>query len=311
MGHGGSPTSLIRNVYPVDDPVLDWRRIPHSHYREGRIAYDYNRLGFRDTDHQIEVSDSKRRLVVLGDSVTEGYGVEWNQVFAAYIQAKLGDRFEVINVAAGGLNTPQEVHLFRQTGLSYQPEIVVLNFVLNDCDFYSTYKKSQRYADTAESKIALLNIPVPGQLKSLLKKSALLFYIKQHLENIMGKLKGVPQTDHYTGLWSLEENRQKVTRGFDDLRALKEEHGFKVVVLVWPLLTEYAHYRFRPVHDWVSAEAKRRGFSSVDLLPHFSNIDYRKLQITAEDCVHPNALGHRIAGDAVVNWFRSSLMTTD
>jgi len=34
---------------------------------------------------------------MLGDSMTEGFGVEMNETFSSLLQEKLGDKFEVIN----------------------------------------------------------------------------------------------------------------------------------------------------------------------------------------------------------------------
>ena len=30
LGHRGEPITRISNVYPVDDPILDWRYMPNS-----------------------------------------------------------------------------------------------------------------------------------------------------------------------------------------------------------------------------------------------------------------------------------------
>lgn len=305
LGYRGSPRSLIRNVYPVDDPILDWRRIPNSQYVEGRIVYKYNDRGFRDVNRRVENPLRKPRIVVLGDSVTEGYGVKDGSFFAAYIESNLGGSHEVVNIAAGGLNTPQEAHLFMLEGVQYRPKLLVLNLTLNDCDFYSNYRAGLRHADDRESRIDLLNLSVTPGFKSFLKSSALLFFVKTKIEHISGLLKGGPKTDYYTALWSKPENRQKIQTGFGQLAALRQEHGFEVVVMIWPVLADYQQYRFGEVHQWIQKEAGSRGFAVIDLLPRFSKVSYRDLQVTSEDNVHPNDRGHKIAADAFLAWFRT------
>ena len=106
LGHHGEAISRISNIHLVDDPVLDWRYVPNSEVQSGRVVYRYNGAGFRDRDHTLRTPAGIERIVVLGDSVTEGYGVEWTDVFAQVLQSRLGDQHEVINIAAGGLNTP-------------------------------------------------------------------------------------------------------------------------------------------------------------------------------------------------------------
>ena len=304
LGHRGSPRSLIRNVRFVHDPILDWRKLP-GEYSEGKIVYRFNDSGFRDLNHQAPKPPGTKRIIVLGDSVTEGFGVEWNLVFAPYVQSHLGAGFEVINLAAEGLNTPQEIHLFAQEGVAYKPDILILNFVLNDCDFYSSFKAGQRFAAEKESRITLLNLHVTPEFKSLLKSSAFLFFVKQHLEDVVGRLKGIPPTDYYTQLWANAGNRQRVILGLDQLSELRRRDPFKVVVVIWPLITNYRNYGYTWVHKWVEQQAASRGFDTIDLLPRFAPTPFRELQITWEDSVHPNALGHRIAAEAFLEWFGS------
>ena len=303
LGYHGAPFSRISNVYPVDDPLLDWRYLPNSELKEGRILYRYNNFGFRDSSRAIQKPLDVKRVIVLGDSVTEGYGVPWDSVFSSHIQSALGSQFEVITIAAGGLNTPQEVHLLEKEGLRYDPDILILNFVLNDIDFYTNYQGARRYNALVDSQIGLLNIPIHPRIKQFLKSSALIYFVKERVENLKGRILGQEETDYFTRLWTNQDNRQKVIKGFDRLQAIQEERQLTVVVIVWPVLTDFTDYRFKWIHEWVKTEAVKRGFSTVDLLKAFRSVPYRKLQLTAEDPVHPNAMGHKIAAEA---YLRSS-----
>lgn len=304
LGYHGAPLASLRNNHPVDDEVLDWRYMPNSEYRVGRISYTYNSAGFRDVNHAVNKLRETLRIVVVGDSVTEGYGVQWKAVFSKVIQSELGSGYEVINIGMGGLNTPQEVHLLEQEGLAYEPDLVVLNFVLNDCDFYSSYQAAKRYNLKKDSRIGLLNLPVNPRVKQVLKSSALIYFVKERLENTKGRIFGEDKVDHFTRIWSKIENRLKVTSGFDKLKLLQDENNFDVLVIIWPLLTDYSSYRFKYIHEWVKKEAEKRAFSTIDLRPSFSKISYRDLQVTAEDNIHPNALGHKLAADVFLNWYR-------
>ncbi len=136
VGYRGAPQSNISNIYEVQDPILDWRYIPNSEVQLGGLVFKYNRAGFRDVDHEVNKPKGITRIMVVGDSVSEGNGVRSEAVFSRALQARLGPGYEVINIAAGGLNTPQEVHLFESEGLQYKPDLVIINFVLNDIDFY-------------------------------------------------------------------------------------------------------------------------------------------------------------------------------
>ncbi len=306
LGHHGEPISRISNSYLVDDPVLDWRYVPNSEVQSARAVYRYNSAGFRDTDHALRKPAGIQRLVVLGDSVTEGYGVEWTDVFARVLQSRLGDRYEVINIAQGGLNTPQEIHLFERVGSRYSPDLVVLNFVLNDVDFYTQFHPAQRAGEQADSRIAMLNLPISPHVKRLLKSSALIYFLNDRVLSLKETLVGIDGSgDYYERIWASEKNPRKVTDGFSRLAELQRKDHFGVVVMIWPLVTDYRSYRFGWIHAWVAREATKVGFTVIDLLPQLSSVPYHKLQVSAEDTVHPNALGHRLGAEAFLAWYRS------
>jgi lysophospholipase L1-like esterase len=311
LGHRGAPERLIDHVYPVDDPVLDWRNVPGSVLREGKVVYRYNSAGFRDIEHSVAKPVGVRRIVVVGDSVTEGAGVPWESTFTGLLQARLQGEYqgeyEVVNLAQSGMNTPQEVHLLEQDGIAYAPDLVVINFVLNDCDFFTQLAPAQRYYEESGSKIGLLfNMPIAPRLKQALKSSAVLYFMKERGEELKGRIFGSSEGDYFERIWGSDENRTKITTGFDRLVALRAQHGFDVIVIIWPLVTEYDPYRYRPLHAWVRGVAEERGLPVLDLLPNYTSFSFRELQVAAEDHVHPNDRGHRIAADAFLMWFRTS-----
>lgn len=304
LGYHGVPMSTISNVIEVDDPILNWRIAPNSERREGKIIYHFNNEGFRDADHAIRNETGRKRIIVLGDSVTVGYGVAGEDIFSSVLQQRLGNRVEVINISAGGLNTPQETHLFELEGIKYKPDMVILNFILNDCDFYSNRTGGQEYRERKDAQIGLLgDISINPELKRLLKSSALVYFVKSQLENIKGRITGDMATSHdyYHKIWNKDNNRKKIIDGFNTLARLKNEHDFKVVVLIWPLLSEFGNYEYSGIHDWVMQQAVGNGFQVIDLLPVFSSKSFRDLQVTSEDNVHPNAAGHSLAVTELIN----------
>lgn len=300
MGYRGVPESVISNMYPVDDPVLDWRYRPHSQVVIGKVVNSYNSRGYRDIEHSLEPRPGIRRVVVIGDSVTEGYGVEADSVFSARLREGLGKGFEVINLGMAGLNTPQEVHLLGKEGLQYRPDIVILNFVLNDADFFTTYRGAQRAIGAADQKIGMFNWTISPKAKRMLKSSALIYFIKERIENLQGWFAGESPANYYRDLWNIKTSRDKVKNGIEELYVMKNEYKFEIIVVIWPVLTDYSSYPFKDIHDWVETAAREKQFNVIDLLPVFASYDFRSLQVAAEDNVHPNVLGHKLAAEAVV-----------
>jgi lysophospholipase L1-like esterase len=306
LGHSGAPHSYIENIVHVEDDVINWRYIAKSKVKQANVVMTYNSEGFRDYDHTIHIPSSNR-IVVIGDSVTEGVGVEWGSVFANRVQKELGEQYEVVNVAMSGLNAPQVVHLFEAHGLKFRPRIVVFNFILNDCDFYSEFYATQRFIKEKDSTIALLGLRVGARIKGILKSSALMYFLKNRLEDVLGRVYGKSDSDYYAALWEKEENRLKIRAAFDKMQHMKNKNGFEVLVIIWPLLVDFSDYPYRSIHDWIKAETLSHNFSVADLLPTFSGYFYRNLQVTAEDSVHPNALGHKLAAQVFIEWQRSHL----
>lgn len=307
LGYAGAPESLIGNIRHVDDPILNWRFVPNSTVQAGNVISHYNSAGFRDGEHAVEKPANVKRVVVVGDSVTEGNGVGPDALFSKHVQALLGSKYEILNLGMSGLNTPQEIHLLEVEGLKYGPDIVVLNFVLNDCDFFSELHAAERFFNKKDSAIGLFgDIAIDPRFKRWLKSSALIYLVKGRVEHLLGMITGKEEKSYYTTLWDNPECRKRILGGFDSLQRLQQQQGFTVHVVLWPLLINYEHYEFSFIHEWVTQMAEQRGFKVLDLLPVYSSKWYRNLQVTAEDNVHPNGEGHRLSAQAYVDWSRQS-----
>src|SRR5262249_46061030 len=75
------------------------------------------------------------RILFLGDDVVSGYGVAPEEVIPKRLEAALkarGRPVEVLNFGVSGYDTQQEVEFFQIRGIKYQPDVVVLAYVLND-----------------------------------------------------------------------------------------------------------------------------------------------------------------------------------
>ena len=109
-------------------------------YKSGpqKIAYDTNHLGFRDDAFTPNKKDGTRRIVVFGDSFTEGWGVAQDAIFVSLLRDKLEQRFgvgayEVINFARQGTGPGFASCVFRDFAAELEPDVVIfMSFLLND-----------------------------------------------------------------------------------------------------------------------------------------------------------------------------------
>ena len=118
------------------DPVLGWSNLPgaSAHIHDGILDYRArnNSHGFRDPERELAKPDGLRRVLILGDSIAWGWGVNDGERFSDLLEERLGERVQVINLAVPGYGTDQQYWSLLQKGFAYEPDIVLLCMVLND-----------------------------------------------------------------------------------------------------------------------------------------------------------------------------------
>jgi len=94
-----------------------------------------NSKGFRGTrEYAIPKPANVFRVVALGDSVVNGYGVEDEQTFSAVLEKKLSTKrpAEVVNMGVPGFGNAEELIQLEHVGFEYQPDLVILGYFVND-----------------------------------------------------------------------------------------------------------------------------------------------------------------------------------
>jgi lysophospholipase L1-like esterase len=96
------------------------------------LVYKTNSLGYRNP----EIGPKQgKRLLFLGDSITFGQGVNEGWTFVRLLEnlaRAQGKNWETVNGAVEGLGTNGELAVLNETGLALKPDVVVLDFYLND-----------------------------------------------------------------------------------------------------------------------------------------------------------------------------------
>ncbi|MBS3052262.1 MAG: SGNH/GDSL hydrolase family protein [Candidatus Aenigmarchaeota archaeon] len=96
-----------------------------------------NSDGFRDKEYSIEKPNDTFRIVVLGDSITFGWGVNNDEIYTEILEEKLnslnnGINYEVLNFGVPGYNTENEVEMFKVKGTKYNPDMIIIGFNQGD-----------------------------------------------------------------------------------------------------------------------------------------------------------------------------------
>jgi lysophospholipase L1-like esterase len=272
------------------NPRIGYEPVPNLRYHGEDLAfYDYqggsNRLGYRDVDHAIAKPAGVFRIAVLGDSIASGFGVEKvADVFSARLEQLLraaGRQAEVLNFAVSGYDTRQEVETLRERALAFQPDLVLLAYSLNDReradgDILATLRAAERGRGAS-----------PVLMRSALYR--LLHYRRQQLPR--------PGTSP-AGSLPAEDT---VAESFAELASLSRQHGFRVLVAVFPRFGKHLN-RFPRQHDFVRGLAETNGFDLLDLRDTFRRCRTVAPEIPiATDTWHPSAYGHRCAAEAMAS----------
>lgn len=125
---------------------------------EWDILYKINSLGLRDE----EAGNKKAgefRILSLGDSFVQGYGVDMENSFPKQLEKKINERvngkFKVINAGVIGYSPLVEYLYLTKIGLDFKPDMVILAFSLTD--FWEDRKRfgelAASYPDLSEEEL--------------------------------------------------------------------------------------------------------------------------------------------------------------
>jgi lysophospholipase L1-like esterase len=124
---------LDRTYIPARGRPNEERRIEHAEFS---VDVRLNALGFRERRLPSPKPPGVLRVVALGDSFTEGYGVEENEAWPRRLEAALdardGGRHEVVNLGVPGTNPRDYVSHLQDPGLAYEPDMVIVTVMAND-----------------------------------------------------------------------------------------------------------------------------------------------------------------------------------
>ncbi|MDP6700610.1 MAG: hypothetical protein QGH25_13245, partial [Candidatus Latescibacteria bacterium] len=99
-----------------------------------KIEFATNSLGYRNPEISPK-SPLANRILFLGDSITMGSYLPEAETFVRLIEKQArqqGRNWETINAGVFGHSLAVELYLLKETGLSLEPDVVVLGFYLKD-----------------------------------------------------------------------------------------------------------------------------------------------------------------------------------
>jgi len=157
-------------LYTEHDPLLGWRKRPYGravfHRKEYTVEVVINSHGLRDPERAY-ASPGTFRVLALGDSFVEAYGVPLDQTVTQCLERSLqrsGLRAEVLNGGTAAYSTDQEYLFYKTEGVRYSPQVVVVFFYYNDVLYNARddyHHAPKPVFDLVDGRLVLRGTPVP------------------------------------------------------------------------------------------------------------------------------------------------------
>ncbi|CAA7612116.1 GDSL-type esterase/lipase family protein [Magnetospirillum sp. UT-4] len=249
-----------------------------------------NAMGFRDRDYPVATKpEGVYRILVLGNSITFGWGVPAAEVYTEVVEDTLnaeGRRVEIINAGVANHNVKRQIAHFKAVGASLDPNLVVLSLFVNG--------------------------PQPsasGGNNPIMRNSQLAVMAWSRLNFLSAKL-GLQDSYRvrYERLFADESEPWRQAR--DEVAWLAREcraRGITLVITMTPDLHYLNDYPFQAIHDKVRDLAAEVGAGYLDFLDGLRGIDARTLWNMPGD-PHPNAKGHAIMANQLLSYLGAKVL---
>jgi hypothetical protein len=186
------------------DPRLGWSLKPGSYLRsvDNKRGLDYrirvNSQGMREREIAPDKKSTKKRILLIGDSIAFGTGVDAEWCLSSFMDRALGSDIEVLNGGVCGWGTDQELIYYESFARDLHPDVVVLcmtmaNDVINnmlDHLFLESAPKPRFVLDgdsikLAQEELCAPDIPLSRRIRNCLKHhSRLLVFVKRRIDKL-------------------------------------------------------------------------------------------------------------------------------
>ncbi|MBM3976459.1 MAG: hypothetical protein FJ299_05660 [Planctomycetes bacterium] len=310
---------LLEDVSEAEAPGLEKRLIPNAQgevlypgrdaAEDRRVLYRVNALGFRDREYAHEKPAGVRRVVLLGDSVTYGTGVDLKDSLPKQLERELrevcaGQTVEVLNFGVYAYNTRQEVALLEHRALAFAPDVVLLVATVTDASGWGVAEDAELSWQASWMRRLGLRSGVWEEqalekadwrirsMNRLRRISVLVDFAANRAHGALqsGILEGSFKRDWMDGT----PGRTLIRESLEQLKRLGARHGFTAHVVMYPTLTKLGPgYPYHFPTAKLRGECEQLGIPFTDLLPPLLGQDARALQAHQHDR-HPNATCHRL-----------------
>lgn len=310
---------LQRESIRISHPYFHHSLKPNYEYyaKWGDLEYNLvtNSLGFKDgTKRNIgQKSNLKERIVIIGDSFTEGLGFEHQRTFSGIIQDHLKDSVEVLNAGLTSYSPKLyylKVSYLLNKGFHFEKLLVMLDMSdIQDEVLYQSFYPENNYGFIKKSDIFLQNYSFSYNkvFRRLLKR----IYMKDNTSNPENILE--TRIDDRAA-WTYNENIFKLwgekglglaKENIMKLKDICDKNSIKLYIAVypWPETLKNDSVNSKHVKIWEDFCASNY-IDFINLFPYFFSAGVQedvivKYYIQGDD--HWNAEGHEFVAEKIID----------
>lgn len=305
------------SIAPSDDPVLGYELRPGAPDGKRRI----NSAGMRDREFELAKPRGVWRIAAIGDSISHGSGVSQDGAYPKQLEALLeaartdaAPRIEVLNFGVPGYNVEQVAARLRRRADAFEPDAVLYGYALNDPQAFSIEAEAlrrlrsdvepARSARGLERWLAHSRLYLLGRRVALERRSRAALRADMPNDPAYEAAKSGDPARYFHAIHATGESAARLAAGLDAIAAFGRERRVPVLVAVFPLFggSGVEPRALADVHARVIAAARERGLAALDLLPVYEAATTAFGSALAVDFMHPDAIGHRVAAFALLEW---------
>jgi lysophospholipase L1-like esterase len=288
----------------LNQSVIVYRGLPNAYLNDKGYVYDFNEDGIRDYEYSIDKPEGVFRIVVLGDSIAMGTGVNFEDSFSEVLETNLNESgsYEVINLGVTGYGTVDEYFVLRDQAMKYDPDLILHTYVLND-PFIHTGEESDY------CRINLIRLDVPCKVKYTLLKSKLVTMTRASIQNIFYG-DSVEYTAGEIDFWNdLHNDKLKmaiVEESYKNMVEIANENEVPFFTVIFPVLYDFEDYQWTSVHAQMKEIFEKNGVEYLDMYEVYYEAGYSgpDLMQNDVDVSHPNPEGHAVAAKEIESTLR-------
>jgi len=307
----------------VPDPRFGYLLRPHFTGRTGRgdfhFTFHTDEHGFRNPSPWPARAD----VVVVGDSLAFGYGVDDDQAWPRLV-AKALPGIDIINLGLAGFGPQQYLRVLESYGFALHPKLVLFMLFsgndLIDAGAFQKWLNANSDLTYEEWRMTGGESGDLGVVRRLLERSRLVTFLRGVRKSLSARLKGgtiefadgrrvqLAPTVLQSSLQMAhpgDPTFELVMATIERARALTRAHGSQFLVLLMPTKEEVYLPRIGepapPLVEAFRAALDRRGIPFLDLTPELQAHARDAAPLFYEIDGHPNADGYRLIARVVAD----------